>query len=226
MNKFKDMIQGLFTSNALPDDWAKKSLKETPLMALDLELTSLDTNAAKITSIGWICGNDHQCHLASANHYVIRATGSLQQSPAIHGLTHEKIKQGQDVSEVIDTLVPMLSSHILVLHHARLDMAVIKRLADALCLHLPKLWIIDTLVLCKYLLEKSQQMIGRDSLTLTNCRKRYSLPDINAHNALDDAMATMELWYACQSAMKIRSNESLKALMHTGALKPYQMDAA
>jgi len=211
----------MFGKANLPDKWAHVPIKTLPLLALDLELTSLDTQTAKVTSIGWLCGKHHHCHLSTAHHYVIRASGSLQQSPAIHGITQEILWQGEKITHVVDKLVPLLSDHILVLHHAHLDMSVIKRVAEKIQLDINELWVIDTLILCKYLLEKSSTVIKPDSLTLSNCRTRYDLPDINAHNALDDAMATLELWFACQSAMKIKPTDTLATIMHTGALKPY-----
>ncbi|MFC3094227.1 3'-5' exonuclease [Alteromonas sediminis] len=216
-------LKQCFGQQSLPAKWANLPIRDIPLLALDLELTSLDTTSAKITSIGWLCGKHLHCYLHSARHHVVRASGSLQQSPVIHGITQEKLWQGEKLADVIETLVPLLPDHILVLHHAHLDMAVIKRLATKLELNVDEVWVIDTLILCKYLLSKTSLVIKPDSLTLTNCRARYALPAINAHNALDDAMATLELWFACQSAMNIKPSDTLRSLMHTGALKPYRL---
>ena len=56
--------------------------------------------------------------------------------------------------------------------------------------------IIDTLKIEQKKLQHRQQSIETSQLRLFNIRTRYNLPRYKAHNALEDAIATAELFLA------------------------------
>lgn len=205
-------------SKQLPEKWKSSSIASLPLVALDLELTSLKAKESHITSCGWIEGSDSHIDIQSAHHYILRTKQSLCQSPTIHGLTHEQVIQGHKLSHIFELILPLLAERICVFHHAALDIAALKKACDNLNKSWPPCVVIDTLQLAKYSLQKKHRAIKHDDLTLDACRKRMGLSDSNLHNALDDAMATLELFYAFQHELKV-SDKPLKALVHTGAVK-------
>jgi DNA polymerase-3 subunit epsilon len=208
------------TSTQIPEQWKTLPIAQLPLVSLDLELTSLDATESHITSCGWVEGRNNHCDIHSAHHFVLRTQKSLCQSPTIHGLTHEQVCQGHKLSKIFDEILPLLENKICVFHHAALDIAALKQACTNLNKEWPPCLVIDTLLLSKYCLNKKQQVIKHDDLTLDVCRKRLGLGEINLHNALDDAMATLELFYAFQHEMKIK-DKPLKSLLHTGAVKNY-----
>lgn len=176
--------------------WTGKSIAGVPLLAIDLELTSLDVNKSKITSVGWVEGRAGEIRLDSAYYEVVRASGSLEQSPVIHGLTAETVSEGCHVADILDALVPYANTHVWVFHNAKLDTGVLDKALRENGHSLDSVMVLDTLAYAVYQLEKQHQVLPPNSATLTVCRQRLGLPLAPAHNALDDALATLQLWFA------------------------------
>jgi len=59
--------------------------------------------------------------------------------------------------------------------------------------------IIDTLALAKRRLDKRDVAYDPSELRLANLRQKFELPEHHAHNALNDAIATAELFMAQMS---------------------------
>ena len=188
----KRIKRSLFPNIHLPEKWVHVPIKELPMLAIDLELTSLEQDA-EIVSVGWVTCQGQKIQLRSAFHSVISTDANLHQSPTIHGITNEDIVTGAELKQVLEHLFSMAESHIWVFHNAIIDYQAIKRACLKLALPCPDFVYLDTLYLARYLLEKKQHPIGNGSLTLKACRHRYGLDEAPAHNALDDAMATIEL---------------------------------
>jgi DNA polymerase-3 subunit epsilon len=206
------------TAVDLPQQWQQMKVDELPLLAIDLELTSLDVKRAKITSIGWVAGCGHSIALDSCFYKVIKTKGDLEQSPVIHGLIAEQVAKGAPIKAVLETLVPYASSHVWVLHNASLDMGVLDNVMAVNGISCPQVITLDTLKLAVYQLKKQHAVLPPNSATLTVCRQRYNLPLAPAHNALDDAMATLQLWFAQQHDLDSQGRMRLKDLAHTRAV--------
>lgn len=207
-----------------PTEKKRLSLHETPLLAIDLELTSLDWASAKVTSIGWVEGKGQSIRLDSCYYSVVRATGDVAQSPVIHGLIQEHIADGEHIREVLKHLVTYADSHIWVFHNAHLDLAVLQRAFEDTGVHCPPVLYLDTLKLAVYQLKKYQEVLPPNSATLSVCRQRLGLPAAPAHNALDDAMATIQLWMAQNHVLNGREKVSIGDLLHTHAVGYRKME--
>jgi DNA polymerase-3 subunit epsilon len=149
-------------------------------------------------SAGWVTGKHFQIDYHDSYYRLIRAKGDLQQSPIIHGLTARDIAQGVHAKEMYTALTQYSQSHVWVLHNAQLDMVMLKELAYRFGEPLPAITTVDTMQIALYQLKKGKGEYGvkHDAATLTSCRKRYHLPDSPLHNAISDAQATLELFYA------------------------------
>ena len=207
-------------SAGIPEKWKNQHWQDVPLLAIDLELTSLDTSVAAITSIGWVSGINGQTDLTSAFYQVINTAEDLQQSPVIHGLTAEHIAQGDALAPALQKLATMLHSHIWVFHHAPLDTQVLSRDMRLLDIPLDGMLSLDTLCLEKYILNRAQAVFSRDSVVLSDCCRRYGFPPAPAHNALDDAMATLQLAFAQLNALKVFPHK-VSDLSHCRSLQVY-----
>ncbi len=210
----------------LPDKWRMMSIKDTPFLSIDLELTGLDTNVAKITSIGWVNGTHQSVDLSTAFYAVIRATGDLKQSPVIHGLTARDLLKGEHIKTVIGQLQAFAQSHVWVLHNAGLDMQVLDRVAKSMGVPETQITTIDTMLLELYFLNKTQDMVQQGAVTLEQCRQRYGLPEAPNHNALDDAVATLSLAFAQWYKFDKQTSAPLCDLLHTKAIKVYTIGEA
>ena len=210
--------QWLSGGTVLPESRKHQMLRDIPLLAVDLELTSLDPQKSKITSIGWTEGKAGSIDLSNCFYSVVRASGDLEQSPVIHGLTAEEIAQGLHIKDTLEALAPYAQTHVWVFHNAALDLAVLDKVLAANELYLPEVITLDTLKLAIYQLQKQHDVLPPNSATLTVCRQRLNLPLAPAHNALDDAMATLQLWFAQYYSMDPTGKMSLQDIAHTQAV--------
>lgn len=212
-------LKAWFTGAApLPAQFDAVPWRDLPLLAIDLELTSLDHEHTKILSIGWVSGRGSQISLGSCFYDVVYCPDGLNQSPVIHGLIEEDIVKGRSIRAVINELVPFAESHVWVFHNANLDMAALGRAMQKLDIPRPTICTLDTLLLEKYMLDKQHAALAPNALTLTMCRQRHELPLAPAHNALDDAMATLELVYSQLHQLDAQGHSTLNDFRHTRAV--------
>lgn len=210
----------------LDSKWQQHSLQTLPLLAIDLELTSLQKKHSHITSVGWICGAYYRIALSDAHYAVIQSNADLQQSPVIHGLTASDISNGHSLADTLQILLPLMRDKLCLFHHAQLDINALQLACQQHHMDMPDLCYVDTLLLAQYLLHKANQPIASDALSLKACRERHNLPSAPEHNALDDAMATLELYMAQTASLGLAANTPLKALLHTGAIRSVPGKAA
>lgn len=205
---------------------AKRTLGEFKFLAADLELTSLDASEAHITSIGWVEGRLNRIDISSCEYGVIRTRKPLGQSPVIHGLTNETVDSGESVEAFAKKLSTHTLDYIWVFHNAALDLSVLDRTYRKLRLAPVTVVYFDTLQMALYELRKRHQVVPGYSASLSACIARANLPDFSAHNALDDAFATLQLCYWQLSNLGAKPATQLDGLLHTGAIKTVTLGKA
>ena len=213
----------LFGNRQFRKSLRDKMLGDTPLASVDLELTSLDPVTTQITSIGYVSGSAGKIALSSSGYHVINTSADLGQSPVIHGLTLDILQQGEGLADAINSLLPLLKTHVLIFHNARLDLMALDSAFKRCGLPQMEVLYIDTLQLALYQLNKQHQVLPSNSATLTVCRQRLDLPAFPEHNALDDALATMQLFYAQLNELGITLENSLESLAHTNAVGRFKL---
>ncbi|NKX32425.1 3'-5' exonuclease [Alteromonadaceae bacterium A_SAG1] len=213
----------LFGNRQFRKSLRDKMLGDTPLASVDLELTSLDPVTTQITSIGYVSGSAGKITLSSSGYHVINTSADLGQSPVIHGLTLDILQQGEGLADAINSLLPLLKTHVLIFHNARLDLMALDSAFKRCGLPQMEVLYIDTLQLALYQLNKQHQVLPSNSATLTVCRQRLDLPAFPEHNALDDALATMQLFYAQLNELGITLENSLESLAHTDAVGRFKL---
>lgn len=218
------MLKNLFrwtpSRRAVPKKWSARYIVDLPLLAVDLELNSLDVNSAEVLSVGWIASEEKQIKLAAGHHVLGCCTASLNQSPTIHGLTVEALAQGNDLTPTFIELAAKADSHVWVLHNADLDLTVLGRQWKKLGLR-PNVWCIDTLQLRLYELRKHYDAVPPGSVSLSASCDAHSLPAFVAHNALDDAHASLLLLFAQLYRLDPKHNLRMDDIRHTGASRPF-----
>lgn len=218
---FTALKHWLFPQSAIPEQLRNQPWNQVNFLAIDLELTSLNAQESNILSIGWVEGKSCKMALNSCYYKVITTQASLNQSPVIHGLLDEHIAKGEPVRVALEALQNYAQSHVWVFHNTSLDMSVLCKVFKKLRLEMPTIVTLDTLQFALYQLKKSQDVPAPNAATLTSCRQRHNLPLAPAHNALDDAVATMELLFAQLRQFDPKGKEPLSALTVTGALKVF-----
>lgn len=187
--------------------------QEVPLLAIDLEMTGLDSTQDQILSIGVLPIVNGQLILAEAEHKLLKIDGSVGDSAVIHGIMDNHLDDAISPEEAMLWFLEKSKGKVLVAHHAPLDAKFIQQLMIQLFEESIPLAVIDTLVLERKRLLRQHEMIQEGALRLGACRARYHLPVYNAHNALVDALACGELLLAQSQAIGKPGSLSLNDMM-------------
>ncbi|WP_372761246.1 3'-5' exonuclease [Pseudoalteromonas sp.] len=192
--------------------YTQAALKQRYLV-IDLELTGLNAQQHEIVSVAWVIIEDQCIKMSQSQHLINNQVKNLAQSPIFHGIDNDNISQGQSLSSILVSLSEHFSDTILVCHNAMLDWGFLKlALIKANLTRTPSL-ILDTLQIEKKRLQQQGAVIKSDDLTLSECRRRYQLPEYRAHHALTDAQATAELFLAQCQQISGGKELAIKALL-------------
>ena len=183
---------------------------DTPMIAVDLELTGLDKNNDQIIAIGWTQIDRGRIQLSSNRHLLINSTQSVGSSAAIHELMDNEVAQGEDIGDGLQALFRAAQGRIWVFHHAGLDVSFLKKACARWARILPGFIVLDTMRM-EYKQRKRREIpVKHGDLQLGRIRSAYGLPRYTAHNALTDAFATAELMLAIASRMEPEAPLKLK----------------
>lgn len=173
---------------------------ETPMLAIDLEMTGLDAQQDHILSIGWVPINAGAIDTAGAQHWLVKTDREVGDSATIHGITDSQSITATDKKQVMGRFLNVCRGRLLIFHHAALDLAFLDRSTRIAFNSSFKPAVIDTMAGERKRLSRHSDAIGQGALRLAACRERYGLPSYTGHNALTDALATAELFLAQSSA--------------------------
>lgn len=203
----KDFLSQPFPARNLPVD-------ETPILAVDFETTGLDPNKDEILSVGDIIVENNEIRIGSAYHRIICTDSDLtEDNVVIHQITDDVKTQGETLQSVIENLLQSLAGKAMLVHFGRVERTFLEAACKKLYGMAPVFPIIDTLVLAKRRLDMRSVPYDPSELRLFNLRDRYGLPRYSAHNALSDALATAELFFAEVEHMNRKRSPPLKTVL-------------
>jgi len=190
----------------------KQTISQTKLVAVDFETTGLESND-QIVSMGFCPINAFQIKLAECSHLVVNPEIQLNASSVtIHNITDDQASRGISKFDALRYFLLHTEGAVIVAHYHVIERSFIQRLAKQTLGHTLPLNILDTFQIEKNKWQRRNQSVTPNTLRLFNIRKRYGLPKYNAHNALEDAIATAELFLAqlyasSENIADIRLNE-------------------
>lgn len=181
----------------------KKNVADTNFIAVDFETTGLG-DEDQIVSMGFCPISDGVIKLAKCEHVIIKADRQpTNESVIIHGITHDQIEKGISPEEAMKKFLTYCSGSIIVAHFHKIERQFSQTLArHTIGVNLP-LFFVDTFLLAKASMQRRHQAVTPNSLRLFNLRSAYHLPFYKAHNALEDAISTAELFLAQLAATSI-----------------------
>lgn len=173
------------------------TIKETPILALDFETTGLNPTKDQLLSIGCIEINQGKIQLSSSHHQIIKTSGLLQrENVMVHQITDQEKNQGEALNLAIEHLLERAKGKILLVHFAKIEQSFLQQACKQLYNTKPPLLMMDTLAIIKRRFDLSDVAYDPSRLRLVNLRRQFQLPTYHAHNALNDAIATAELFIA------------------------------
>ncbi len=223
----KKLLEKLPASGAYPK--ALKTYLETPLpdkntpieevefLALDFETTGLDAKKEAILSIGYIVIQQQRILLKEKGHFVVKVNRPISdESIAIHKITEDRAALGDHIHQLLPRLLEKMAGKVLLVHYAAIEKTFLNNICKQLYGMTLPLLMVDTLAIEQKYLQRTQQVITAHQLRLFNLRKHYGLPRYHAHNALEDALATAELFLAQVQSRQGRQNMQANVTHSTG----------
>jgi len=170
---------------------------EVDYLALDFETTGLNPEKDSILSAGYTTIRNGRVMLGESGHFLVRINAPLPaQSVVIHQITDDAMEQGAALPVVMEKLLELIKGKVLLVHYAAIERGFLNAASRQLYgIKLP-MRIVDTMEIEKGILQRREQGISKGQLRLFNLRKQYNLPRYRAHNAMEDALSTAELFLA------------------------------
>lgn len=178
----------------LPIANKKLPLVEAEFMALDLELTSLDTKKCDIVAIGLQPFTSQGFALAKGRRWLLRT--QVGQSATIHQTTDHMLTSAPHLSQVLPEALLLCSQKVIVVHNRFIEQPVLARVARQLLNWQINPIYFDTMAYAMKKAGPHKEEFRHNDFTLATCRNKLGLPAVSAHDALVDAQATSELCLA------------------------------
>ena len=172
-------------------------IKDLPILSVDFETTGLNAINDKLLSVGFVEIVHQQIKLGSSYHQIINTQSDLSaDNVIIHQITDEQRSKGQPLKTVVEQLLKALAGKVMLVHFARIEKQFLKQACLELYGFAPPFLMLDTLAIAKRKLDRRDVAYDPSELRLSSLRQKKGLPNHFAHNALNDAIATAELFIA------------------------------
>lgn len=208
----KSEVFKAYLSRPLPSPSAK--LIDLEFIVLDLETTGLNPAEDNILSIGYTIIRNNHIILKEDVYQVIRQNQFMQSdNVAIHNITDTEAGGGDELKPAMADLIKAMSGRVMVAHHAAIETGFLNAASEEIFSCPLIVRVVDTM---KLEMKKQQQrgvVIKSNDLRLFNIRKAYGLPRYKAHNALEDAVSTAELFIAMIAKYSDNKNSRLKEFL-------------
>lgn len=192
----------------------KSAWDQTEIVSLDFETTGLDAQVDQILSYGKVHIDNGAIKLNSAKHELIQTEKPIPEASAIiHHITDDKANEGRPLTQVLPELLDVLRGKVMLVHFNKIEQGFL----DAAC---QKMYgspfiipTIDTLALAERVITRRNHSVQPDRLRLFHLRDDFKLPCYKAHNALNDAITTAELFFALEAEITPTGSTALKDLL-------------
>lgn len=184
-----------YLKTELPD--RKQTVLDTEFLALDFETTGLDEKNDAILSVGCTIIKNGRIQLKHNTHHLIQINKKIpEKSVVIHKITDDRAHEGMHLHNVIEELLNKIAGRVLLVHFARIEREFLNAACKQIYGYKIPVYFVDTFEIERRRLQNIQPEVSPGQLRLFNIRERYGLPRYHAHNALEDAIATAELFLA------------------------------
>jgi DNA polymerase-3 subunit epsilon len=183
--------------------------------ALDVETGGLDAKRDPIIAVAMVPVRGGRIRLRESYRTLVRpedGSGITSASVTAHQLVTLDVSGAPSLAEVLPEIDRRVREGVLLVHHASIDVAFLKRDFARLGVAWPSPKVVDTMRLLIRNAQLRDPARSRDlvALNLSRARAEYGLPDYQAHDALTDAIATAELFLAVRIALGARTLRDLR----------------
>jgi DNA polymerase-3 subunit epsilon len=184
--------------------------------SLDLETGGIDAHRDPILAVGMVPVRFGIVRLGESFATLVRPRGGTAIDPSsirAHQLVHAEVRAAPDEGEVLLAIDERLREGALLVHHAGIDVAFLRRAYRENGLRWPRPKVVDTAVLLLKAARRerfTRPEAPEPSLNLGQARRAAGLPDYQAHDAISDAVATAELFLVLRRRLGARTLRELR----------------
>jgi DNA polymerase-3 subunit epsilon len=200
----------LFDFLSVPFPSEATCLADLSILSVDFETTGLNAVTDKLLSVGFVSVEKQQIKLSSCYHQIINTEHRLAaDNVIIHQITDQQKSLGKPLRLVVEALLKALAGKVMLVHYAQIEKQFLKQACLELYGVSPPFMILDSLMIAKRKLDQRDIAYDPQELRLSALRHKHNLPSYFAHNALNDAIATAELFLAQQKTGAIKLKDLL-----------------
>lgn len=199
---------------ARPFPSSKAPWDKVEIVSLDFETTGLDPKVDQILSYGKVHIRNGSILLGTAKHELVKAERLIPESSAvIHHITDDEVRDARPLDQVLPDLLSALGGKVMLVHYNKIEQGFLNAACKKLYGSPFIIPTIDTLFLSERVLLRRNHAIASNQLRLFNLRDNFNLPSYKAHNALNDAMTTAELFLSLEGEIVPNEATLLKDLL-------------
>ncbi len=192
-------------------DW-----REVVFWSLDLETTGVDPARDHVLSVGIVPVREGVVRWSERYYSLVRPPASQVPSVeamAVHHIVPADLEGAPSIEEILPEIARRIAEGALLVHWARLDVGVLRRLFAERGLEWPRPPVVDTVRLLSRLSHRRRQIVPHAEglpTELGAARLEMGLPGHRRHHALDDALATAELFLVLRHRLEARRMRQLR----------------
>jgi DNA polymerase-3 subunit epsilon len=193
--------------------WPSPPWESVTYWALDLETGGLDPKSDPILAVGMVPIRGGAIRLAETYASLVRPDvreGIRPDSMRAHHLVPRDVAEAPPLETVLDQIDARIREGALLVHHAALDVAFLRRAYRRAGRRWPGPPVVDTVALLLKAAKRAQ-FVDPDApgiepeLNLAAARRRAKLPEYASHDALTDAIAAAELFLVLRRRLSART---------------------
>jgi DNA polymerase III subunit epsilon len=197
--------------------WPSPPWDSVVYWTLDLETGGLDPRKDALLAVGMVPVRAGVITLRDAWQSLVRPEAGAVSLASIraHQLVPADVAAAPPLGDVIAEVDRRAREGVLLVHNARIDVGFLRRAFERCDRSWPRPRVVDTVDLLVRLLRKQRFLdpaVGEKQpvLNLSAARRGLGLPDYQAHDALNDAVATAELFLVLRRRLGARRLRDLR----------------
>ncbi len=185
--------KGMKNSAVLTEKWT-----EFPIIAIDTETSGqypMRDDLCELAAVKSIGGK-----VVDTYQTLVKPRGTMSDFIiGIHGITNEMVKEAPVIDDVLADFVDFVRDGVIVGHHSPFDLGFLVYDMEKRSMKLP-----DQPALCSSLIARNS-IVGTPNHKLQTLVKYLGLEGGQAHRALDDASACLQLLFKCFEEKKVQT---------------------
>ncbi|RVT77315.1 3'-5' exonuclease [Flavobacterium sufflavum] len=165
-------------------------IESARFVVLDTETTGFDYDADRILCIGALVLQNGTINVQDSFEHYIDQEHFDKSSVEIHGIIRRDVLNHKSEIEVLQLFLDYLGDSIIIAHHTKFDVTMINNALERNGLDKLRNKTLDTAVLYKRTLIKSNLLQYKDHYTLDDLADKFDISKKDRHTAIGDAYIT------------------------------------